>query len=621
MTLVFWCVSCFLVICARSTEALVIDHLVKIFGENDSSAIDQMQLFIPTVNSDNDKCREHSRFYARELKKLKLWATEMSDATSKFPSGILYGSAYDLGNFDQCVEVKVPYKQEEFSGKYCTAKLTFIPPSYFGANHKVDYDRDDYTKYFNISAYEKITDYDHDKSKASRNELYVSFCLPSSCAYTDLRQSLQELIDKYHNFISNNTFEVNLNINDRNCQVKTDMPYSLAEITFISHLIDADKDRYTERSILNNTGKYYQTGAFSEKEFVRFLGKNFFFENAPVCQYLPVLFKMDHPIYCASESKNEDGLDCIAGLKVLSMFCIIMGHRCMFTLGYPVVNPKFVEEIYTKVEATTILNGPIIVDTFFIISGFLATYLTMKLFEKVHSAIERPYLEPDVQEHLHTNSHEGHPYLVGIATGWLKYKMKQTDYKMPRHILYVGWTLCLFVSLTTIHTAFVFYLPQVPHDTIFSALYASMHHFTFGISIGWIILAVSSGNGAWIEPILSWRPLIYYLSRITYRVFDPWGNPNVYSVEGIWECFAIMYDTFGDIVLAYIIGFILTMYFEAPIVRLENLIFGKGDNVFKTGRGKKENLSSQKKLARVQKKILDELVICEPKIKSISQHV
>lgn len=48
----------------------------------------------------------------------------MFDATTKFPSGILYGSSYDFGNFDECIEVRMRLKDEKLYGKYCMAKFT-----------------------------------------------------------------------------------------------------------------------------------------------------------------------------------------------------------------------------------------------------------------------------------------------------------------------------------------------------------------------------------------------------------------------------------------------------------------------------------------------------------------
>lgn len=47
----------------------------------------------------------------------------------------------------------------------------------------------------------------------------------------------------------------------------------------------------------------------------------------------------------AVSHSNSDGLDCINGLKVFSMFLIIMGHRIMFCLGSPMVNSDYVESV------------------------------------------------------------------------------------------------------------------------------------------------------------------------------------------------------------------------------------------------------------------------------------
>jgi hypothetical protein len=47
----------------------------------------------------------------------------------------------------------------------------------------------------------------------------------------------------------------------------------------------------------------------------------------------------------SGESDNDDGLQCIHGLKVISMFLVIMGHRIMFGVGSPMLNPSFVEDV------------------------------------------------------------------------------------------------------------------------------------------------------------------------------------------------------------------------------------------------------------------------------------
>lgn len=57
-------------------------------------------------------------------------------------------------------------------------------------------------------------------------------------------------------------------------------------------------------------------------------------------------FSYSHTIKkMASESNTEDGMECMHGMKAISMFLIIMGHRIMFAVSSPVENPIFVESV------------------------------------------------------------------------------------------------------------------------------------------------------------------------------------------------------------------------------------------------------------------------------------
>lgn len=81
----------------------------------------------------------------------------MFDATTKFPAGVLYGSAYDFGNFDECLDVRVPYQNEQFAGQYCMAKLTVESPFEGGVGDDAyNYHFDDYKKFHNVSVWKKM---------------------------------------------------------------------------------------------------------------------------------------------------------------------------------------------------------------------------------------------------------------------------------------------------------------------------------------------------------------------------------------------------------------------------------------------------------------------------------
>ncbi|KAL3267194.1 hypothetical protein HHI36_011330, partial [Cryptolaemus montrouzieri] len=117
--------------------------------------LDPLDFLIPTVHSDNGKCRNHSLLYKEELSNFTVWATDMFDASTKFPSGIFFGSFYDTGNFDECVKVHLP-TEIGFSGQHCMAHFKMSPPSPVPVKkgHVLEYDR--YENIFNISTWHKI---------------------------------------------------------------------------------------------------------------------------------------------------------------------------------------------------------------------------------------------------------------------------------------------------------------------------------------------------------------------------------------------------------------------------------------------------------------------------------
>lgn len=69
-----WC-FCFLVFCAKCTIGLKLEHLFDLTKKN-ATVVNTVELLIPTLNSDNQRCREHSQYYLQQLKNFRLWATE-----------------------------------------------------------------------------------------------------------------------------------------------------------------------------------------------------------------------------------------------------------------------------------------------------------------------------------------------------------------------------------------------------------------------------------------------------------------------------------------------------------------------------------------------------------------
>ncbi|XP_045487635.1 nose resistant to fluoxetine protein 6-like [Pieris rapae] len=78
---------------------------------------------------------------------------------------------------------------------------------------------------------------------------------------------------------------------------------------------------------------------------------------------------------------EKQQLKCFHGLRMLTILCVIYLHAMMITRIFP-ENPRFTEKMYDNVINYVIFNGTVLVQTFFIMAGFLLSYKLEKLSEK-----------------------------------------------------------------------------------------------------------------------------------------------------------------------------------------------------------------------------------------------
>ncbi|XP_047103492.1 O-acyltransferase like protein-like [Schistocerca piceifrons] len=161
------------------------------------------------------------------------------------------------------------------------------------------------------------------------------------------------------------------------------------------------------------------------------------------------------------------------------------------------------------------------------------------------------------------------PYIIGMCVGWLLYK---TDCKitMNKFAVICGWLL----SITGI-LALIYGLYNVELHPVTGAAYSSLSHSAWALALGWIVVACSTGYGGIINKILSSTKL-YPLSRVTYCAYlvhplmirvmaMTTDGPFHLSIVTVLILFS------GQVVASYILSFILSLAFEAPIVSLLKL--------------------------------------------------
>nr|CAD7426889.1 unnamed protein product [Timema monikensis] len=141
--------------------------------------------FLEQVLSDieNVKCRNDTFLFLQELQNLSTWAVQMLDATSKLPSGLLFGNIKDLGNYDECLAVRASSEEENrenFRGQYCLVKLEGL--AYFPSFAKFEW----------------------------------SVCLPSTCSADDLQWTLNNVLRNVDHLLG---LHVSAKANSNHCYV------------------------------------------------------------------------------------------------------------------------------------------------------------------------------------------------------------------------------------------------------------------------------------------------------------------------------------------------------------------------------------------------------------------
>lgn len=185
------------------------------------------------------------------------------------------------------------------------------------------------------------------------------------------------------------------------------------------------------------------------------------------------------------------------------------------------------------------------------------------------------------------------PYMIGMAVGWILFKT-DCKVKLNKAKVAIGWSLSLATGLYLIYGLY-----NTTLDRLGGATYSSLSHSAWAMSIAWIIFACSTGYGGWINKLLS-SPLIYPFSRTTYCAYlvhpivirlmalnstapmhlgkdlmvsggaGGGSDGHQINVDPLFPSQVIYF--FGQTVSSYILAFIVSVMFEAPVVTMLKIL-------------------------------------------------
>ncbi|KAJ3657729.1 hypothetical protein Zmor_009513 [Zophobas morio] len=288
----------------------------------------------------NNECTNHFSNFVQALRTGETWALTMLDATAKPQAGILLGNIMHVGNYDECLEIDQKVKTNRIQGKYCTAFFGAHPKYGAGLSKLLDELMGDFTR--NEDEYQLTED----------ARLSYGFCVPKACTGANL----QNLADVLENMTMS---PLHFTFDDKFCDGGDPREFSSWAIFAIVV--------FSLFALLLVFGTMYDVMVYKKISD---------YKKEP--NLLMAFSVLANGKKMLSVSTAEGSLNCLNGLRVISMMWIVLAHSFQTSFFVPHVNGKELMTWKDRTENSFIAGSSMAVDTFFTISGLLVVYLYMK---------------------------------------------------------------------------------------------------------------------------------------------------------------------------------------------------------------------------------------------------
>ncbi|KAK3088500.1 hypothetical protein FSP39_019900 [Pinctada imbricata] len=169
------------------------------------------------------------------------------------------------------------------------------------------------------------------------------------------------------------------------------------------------------------------------------------------------------------------------------------------------------------------------------------------------------------------------PYIMGIITGYILYRRK-CQCQMKPFVAVSGWIVSTVVACLVLYGLRDAFNGH-PLSVKMSVFYLTVHRTVWGACICWVVFACATGNGGFINTLLSWEAFIP-LARLTYCTYLVHPILMEFYTGTLRHPFDLTEISITFLFLAYLVSsmalaFILSLAFESPMMALEKVVFGK----------------------------------------------
>ncbi|KAH8356383.1 hypothetical protein KR084_009551, partial [Drosophila pseudotakahashii] len=579
------------------------------------------------------------------------WALKMIDAWGSIPSGILTGNSYDLGNFDECINIE----KENIRGKYCF--LTAAPKQIEGLS------------------------------------ITTATCFPASCSAAHMNKFLSQMMQRVLSVDIPGTL---MSISDSTCQTNESEPWdglTIFAIVILSLMgcIVAFFTVYDYLFCKNQDQLPAIVKVFSARANSR------------------VIFRI------VENKSNPNVIDCLSGIRCMSLFWVIYSHSYVSKMNSPNINLLEVLQWIQMPFSSFIVHGFYCVDSFFFIGGLLVSLIALRMMDRTKGKLNVPlmylhrlirivpilavailvytklmgvvaggplfkdgfsgksvcqkswfwtllfvvnytnqkclhhtwYLAVDMQLFLispilliaiykwgkkaaagiivlivllsgclfatmmvnnysmmknytyvaqtkmyfATHTHAT-PWLIGFLFGYFLYLNQGRKFKLSWIAVWSGWILCLamiFTSIFALYPAIQSGAP--PLSTLEESFYYTLTRLGWPMAIGWVVFACMQGYGGLANSFLS-SPLWQPLSRLSYSIYI-WHifiqeiNSKSIRTNSYFSDYQVMLRFWSTFGFTALLAFFMYLLVEAPIGGLD--LFLRPQKKASASRKSKEN--------------------------------